>query len=110
MMESGASEAVAAAVMPPVAPADVPEAEATAAAAPTPTWSFTDFAAQQGMSQFAKLLNDAGLTQFVESCETSLTIFAPTDEAIIQLGDQLPSDTQLLRELLCVHITMGSLR
>ena len=70
---------------------------------------FSDWANANGVSEFARLLSDAGLTGFVETCETPLTIFAPTNEAIRNLAT-LPSDTQLLRELLCVHITMGNLR
>ena len=90
------------------APAEA--AQAVPAQAPTPTPWFNDWAASKGIDQFSRLLGDAGLTTFVESCETPLTIFAPTNEAIMGLGSTLPTDTQLLRELLCVHITMGSLR
>jgi uncharacterized surface protein with fasciclin (FAS1) repeats len=86
------------------APVEVAAPEALA----PPPW-FSEFASEKGVQEFANLLSTAGLTAFVESCETPLTIFAPTNEAIRQLGRQIPSDTQLLRELLCVHITMGSL-
>ena len=75
-----------------------------------PGFSFKDFATEHGLHEFAALLVDAGLTDFIDNCDTALTIFAPTDEAIMRLGEQLPADNQLLRELLCVHITMGSLR
>ena len=67
-------------------------------------------AASKGIDGFSRLLQEGGLTGFVESCETPLTIFAPTNEAILAVGNTLPADTQLLRELLRVHITMGSLR
>ena len=83
---------------------------ADASSAPSaPAW-FQSWAAEKGVSEFARLLDRGGLTAFVESCETPLTIFAPTNEAIMALGGTLPTDTQLLRELLCVHITMGNLR
>jgi uncharacterized surface protein with fasciclin (FAS1) repeats len=88
------------------------EASATAAApeaAPVQPW-FNEWAASKGIDGFSRLLQEGGLTGFVESCETPLTIFAPTNEAILAVGNTLPADTQLLRELLCVHITMGSLR
>ena len=54
---------------------------------------------------------EAGLADFIDGCETALTIFAPTDEAIARLGDGMPSDTQLLRELLCdgAHCSRSSL-
>ena len=83
-----------------------PAAASAATAAP---W-FEAWASEKGVSEFARLLDHGGLATFVESCETPLTIFAPTNEAIMALGGTLPTDTQLLRELLCVHITMGNLR
>ena len=85
------------------APAAAPEA------APAQPW-FNEWAATKGIDGFSRLLQEGGLTGFVETCETPLTIFAPTNEAILAVGNTLPADTQLLRELLCVHITMGSLR
>ena len=72
--------------------------------------SFKDFATANGLQRFASLLVDAGLADFIDNCETALTIFAPSDEAFVRLGDSIPTDTQLLRELLCVHVTIGSLR
>ena len=83
-------------------------APAEGAAAVEP-W-FADWANENGVQEFAQLLTHAGLSAFVESCEAALTIFVPTNEAIRALAHTLPTDTQLLRELLCVHITMGSLR
>ena len=82
---------------------------ADASAATAAPW-FEAWASEKGVSEFARLLDRGGLATFVESCETPLTIFAPTNEAIMALGGTLPTDTQLLRELLCVHITMGNLR
>ena len=96
--EPAAAEAVSADV-------DDPDAQPLAS-----TWSFTEWAAERGISLFAKLVVDTGLHAFIENSEAALTLFSPTDEAIRELGNQLPTDTQLLRELLCVHITMGSLR
>ena len=90
-------------------PSDAAGSSTDAAAANVPPW-FSEWANQNGVQEFAQLLHQAGLTTFVERCETQLTIFAPTNEAIRKLAHQLPADTQLLRELLCVHITMGSLR
>ncbi len=79
------------------------------APAPAASW-FADWANQQGIQEFARLIEHAGLTAFIESCETPLTIFVPTNEAIRAMAGTMPTDMQLLRELLCVHITMGSLR
>ena len=75
---------------------------------PAPAW-FSEWAASQGIQQFAHLLEQAGLISFVESCGTPLTMFVPTNDAILAMRATLPTDMQLLRELLCVHITMGSL-
>lgn len=87
--------------------------EVAAAAPPPPApvanW-FVDWANQQGINEFARLIEQAGLTSFIESCETPLTIFVPTNDAIRAMAATLPTDMQLLRELLCVHITMGNLR
>ena len=100
-----------------LAPADAaaaavgsPDGTADDAAPPASTWSFSDWANAHGIGSFAKLLDTAGLTSFIEGSEAPLTIFAPGDEALAALSSQLPTDTQLLRELLCVHITMGGLR
>ena len=79
------------------------------APAPATSW-FADWANQQGIQEFARLIEQAELTSFIESCETPLTIFVPTNEAIRAMAGTLPTEIQLLRELLCVHITMGSLR
>jgi len=78
------------------------------APAPATSW-FADWANQQGIQEFARLIEQAELTSFIESCETPLTIFVPTNEAIRAMAGNLPTEIQLLRELLCVHITMGSL-
>lgn len=79
------------------------------APAPATAW-FADWANLQGIQEFARLIEQAELTSFIESCETPLTIFVPTNEAIRAMAGTLPTEIQLLRELLCVHITMGSLR
>ena len=71
---------------------------------------FHAWSARNGVHEFAKLVTDADLMSFVEGSETPLTMFVPTDEAIRCLSDKLPADMLLLRELVCVHITMGSLR
>ena len=73
-------------------------------------FDFTAWANDNGVQEFARLVADAGLSSFVESCETPLTIFAPSNQALRQVAKHLPKDTQLLRELICVHITMGNLR
>ena len=91
-----------------VAAPDAPAAPA--ADGDAPAFSFKDFAQEHGLNKFASLLADAGLAEFIDNCETALTIFAPSDEAFARLGESVPGDTQLLRELLCVHITIGSLR
>ena len=75
-----------------------------------PAYSFRNFASQHNLSRFADLLESAGLTSFIETSEASLTIFAPSEKAIDRLSGQFPTDDQLLRELLCVHISMGSMR
>ena len=76
------------------------------------TFSFREWASSLGLNRFVGLICSAGLDDYIDSCETALTIFAPSDLAIERLAQTggLPSDMQLLRELLCVHITMGSLR
>ena len=80
-----------------------------AAAASRSAFSFATWAASIGLARFADLIAEADLTDFVDSCMTPLTIFAPTDDAIARLGQQLPGDPEQLRELLCVHLTMGQL-
>ena len=85
---------------------------AAAEAAPSVNPWFVEFANSKGVPEFAEMLTKAGLTNFVESCETPLTIFAPSNQAIQQLAAQpkgVPTDVQLLRELVCVHVTMGNL-
>ena len=88
--------------------AEVAAAE-PAAAASRSAFSFASWAASLGLARFADLIAEADLTEFVDSCMTPLTIFAPSDDAIARLGAQLPGDPELLRELLCVHLTMGQL-
>ena len=90
----------------------LPEEMAADAAGPSSVvdpW-FPAFAQERGVTEFSRLLTEAGLQSFVESSDHPLTIFAPSNEAIMALGGSMPSDMQLLRELLCVHITMGNLR
>ena len=76
----------------------------------TPPGYFALDDGESAVEEFAQLLSTAGLTPFVETCETPLTIFVPNNEAIRNMRHTLPTDVQLLHELLCVHITMGSLR
>ncbi|EOD04295.1 hypothetical protein EMIHUDRAFT_259662, partial [Emiliania huxleyi CCMP1516] len=62
-----------------------------------------------GLGRFVAALEAADLLgNYVDTCESPLTLFAPSDEAFARLG-ALPDDLQVLRELLCVHITLGSL-
>ena len=74
-----------------------------------PPW-FQQWCEGQNLHEFAKLVAEADLATFVEGSETPLTLFAPSNEAIRAVAHKLPGDMQLLRELVCVHITMGSLR
>jgi hypothetical protein len=71
---------------------------------------FQQFASKNGVTEFARLVSDSDLVGFVEGSETPLTLFVPTNEAILAVTHKLPGDQQLLRELVCVHITLGSLR
>lgn len=70
---------------------------------------FQQFASKNGVTEFARLVSDSDLVGFVEGSETPLTLFVPTNEAILAVTHKLPGDQQLLRELVCVHITLGSL-
>ena len=70
---------------------------------------FHEFASTHNLLEFARLVADADLVSFIEGSETQLTLFAPSNEAVLAVTHKLPRDTQLLRELVCVHITMGSL-
>ena len=72
-------------------------------------FSFTQWASDLGLRRFADLIAEADLSDFIDTCMTPLTIFAPTDCAIARLGTQRPVDAELLRELMCVHLTMGQL-
>ena len=72
-------------------------------------FSFTQWASDLGLRRFADLITEADLSDFIDTCMTPLTIFAPTDCAIARLGTQRPVDAELLRELMCVHLTMGQL-
>jgi len=74
------------------------------------TWSWCEWAESNNLNEYAKLVAEADLTSFVEGSETPLTLFAPSNEAVCAVAHKLPGDMQLLRELVCVHITMGSLR
>ena len=74
------------------------------------TWTFSEWASANSLQEFANLVTEADLATFVEGGETPLTLFAPTNEAIRAVAHKLPGDVQLLRELVCVHITLGSLR
>ena len=75
------------------------------------SFSSLEFITSLGLNKFAQTLEAANLTaSYVDICQSELTIFAPTDEAFARLGAQLPQDVQLLRELMCVHITLGNLR
>lgn len=59
-----------------------------------PPYSFKQFANGLGLSCFTAALEAADLlTNYVDSCETALTIFAPSDEAFTRLGP-LPEDMQ----------------
>ena len=78
-------------------------------AAENPTPWFIEWANENNLQEFARLVQEADLASFVEGSETALTLFAPSNEAIMAVAHKLPQDMQLLRELVCVHITMGSL-
>ena len=71
---------------------------------------FQAWAASAGCQDFAQLVEEAELLTFIEGSETPLTLFVPCNEAIRKASHKLPSGGQLLRELICVHIAMGSLR
>ena len=98
------------AAMPSAATAVVAGADGVSGTAATQSAWFSQWAQMNNVEEFAQLLSTAGLTPFVETCETPLTIFVPNNEAIRNMRHTLPTDVQLLHELLCVHITMGSLR
>ena len=95
--------------LPPPAVEDDAASTAVAASTAPANW-FSEWAQAHNVEEFAQLLQMAGLTSFVETCETALTIFVPTNDAIAKVRHTLPSEPNLLHELLCVHITMGSLR
>ena len=78
-------------------------------AAENPTPWFIEWANENNLQEFARLVQEADLASFVEGSETALTLFAPSNEAIMAVAHKLPQDMQLLRELVCVHITMGTL-
>jgi len=60
-----------------------------------PPYSFKQFSASLGLSCFTAALEAADLLgNYVDSCETPLTIFAPSDEAFARLGP-LPEDMQV---------------
>ena len=72
-------------------------------------FSFVEFASGLGLNKFAAALEAANLTSsYVDVCQSELTLFAPTDDAFDRLGANLPTDVLLLRELMCVHITLGN--
>ena len=71
---------------------------------------FVAWASSNNLQEFARLVTDADLVSFVEGSETPLTLFAPSNDAIQAVAHKLPGDVQLLRELVCVHITMSSIR
>ena len=72
-------------------------------------FSFNQWASDLGLRRFADMIADGDLSDFIDTCMTPLTIFAPTDDAIARLGSQRPGDAEQLRELMCVHLTMGQL-
>jgi len=93
----------------PLATAEVAQASSSMVPA-RPDFSFEEFAKGLNLNRFASALSAANLTaNYIDTCETPVTIFAPSDEAFTRLGDQLPTNVQILRELLCVHVTLGSL-
>ena len=80
----------------------LPEEMAADAAGPSSVadpW-FPAFAQERGVTEFSRLLTEAGLQSFVESSDHPLTIFAPSNEAIMALGGSMPSDMQ------CIHTAM----
>ena len=84
----GESLAVAA-----VAPAPAAEASADGIQA----YSFKSFATGLGLGRFVAALEAADLLgNYVDTCESPLTLFAPSDEAFSRLGD-LPIDLQVQR-------------
>ena len=72
-------------------------------------FSFNQWASDLGLRRFADMIAEANLGDFIDNCMAPLTIFAPTDDAIARLGSQRPGDAEQLRELMCVHLTMGQL-
>ena len=70
---------------------------------------FPAWADSKGLHEFGRLVTKANLNCHVESSESPLTLFAPTDEAIHAITN-ISHDVHLLRELLSVHMAMGSLR
>ena len=92
-----------------VEPSTSGEAATDAPPLSRPTFSFTRWAAGLGLSCFAHLIAEADLADFIDTCMTPLTIFAPTDEAVNRLDMQGTGHAEVLRELLCVHLTMGHL-
>ena len=89
--------------------AGTPPLLATPVGDPPVPW-FTSWASKNELSEFARLVVDSDLSTFVEGSETPLTLFAPTNQVLRAMAHKLPTDPQLLRELACVHITLGSLR
>jgi len=88
LADSGESLAVAA-----VAPAPAAEASADGIQA----YSFKSFATGLGLGRFVAALEAADLLgNYVDTCESPLTLFAPSDEAFSRLGD-LPIDLQVQR-------------
>ena len=57
------------------------------------TFSFREWASSLGLNRFVGLICSAGLDDYIDSCETALTIFAPSDLAIERLAQTggLPS-------------------
>ena len=75
-----------------------------------PPFCFQTFSESLQLTRFAEALSRADLTSnYINTCDTPLTIFAPTDDAFLRLGEQLPTDLETLRELMCVHMTLGML-
>ncbi len=77
---------------------------------PPPLPNLHAIAERYNITRFVKALADTELLEkYIDVCESPVTIFAPVDAAFDDPRTMLPDDKTVLRELLCIHMTLGEL-